>query len=239
VRIVIIVPTRRRSVVAVLLLAIALAVPSGVLANHLFSDVPNSSPFHGDIAAIGLAGITAGCGGGKFCPSSTLTRAQEAAFLHRGLGRVASDVASSVTVPAAALTTVTEATIVPGLVDGVAGANGFLKIDGSVTLYEGNPDQCICSISIRAYVDGVAVPGTSYVFLPSGSVFEAGSASISVVVPVTTGTKTVSIRVNEYQGNESLVAYATMTALYVPFGAAGTDTQAIDADAEEAADPMH
>ena len=40
--------------------------------------------------------------------------------------------------------------------------------------------------------------------------------------------------VNEYQGNESLVAYASMSVLYVPFGATGSDTEApAEAPAED------
>jgi len=224
-QIVINVPVPRRKVAAAIFLAIALAAPSVALANHVFADVPNTNPFHADIAAIGLAGISNGCGGGNFCPNSQLTRSQEAAFLRRGLGRVSSDTGSSITVPAATLVKVAETTITPGIVGGaVPGANGFLKVDGSVTLYEGNPDNCICSISVRVYVNNVAVPGTQYVFLPDNTVFESGSASINVVLPITAGAKTVSLRVNEYQGNESLVAYATMSVLYVPLGASGTDT---------------
>jgi hypothetical protein len=226
-QIIINVPVPRRRVVATLLLAVALAAPGAVIANHVFADVPADHTFHGDVAAIALAGITTGCGGGNFCPEGTLTRAQESAFLHRGLGRAAGDTGASIAVPAATLVTVAETTINPGIALGaVPGANGFLVVDGSVTLYEGNPDDCICSVSLRVYVNNVAVPGTQYVFLPDNTVFESGSASIHVLVPVTAGAKNVSLRVNEYQGNESLVAYASMTALYVPFGATGTDTSA-------------
>ena len=46
-----------------------------------FADVPISSPFHDDILAIATAGITSGCGGGNYCPSSPVRRDQMAAFL--------------------------------------------------------------------------------------------------------------------------------------------------------------
>jgi hypothetical protein len=234
-QIVINVPVPRRRVMAAIFLAIALAAPSVALASHVFADVPNGHPQHADIAAIGLAGISNGCGGGNFCPDAQLIRSSEASFLRRGLGRVAGDTGSSITVPDATLVTVAETTITPGIVGAaVPGANGFLKVDGSVTLYEGNPDNCICSISVRVYVNNVAVPGTQYVFLPDNTVFESGSASINVVLPITAGAKTVSLRVNEYQGTEDLVAYASMSVLYVPFGATGTDTEApAEAPAED------
>jgi hypothetical protein len=61
-----------------------------VLASHQFTDVPNSNPFHGDISAIADAGVTSGCGGGKFCPDRNVTRAEMAAFMNR-LGALAAN----------------------------------------------------------------------------------------------------------------------------------------------------
>ena len=236
-QIVINVPVPRRRVFAALMLAVLLAVPSVAFANHVFTDVPNDHPQHSDIAALALAGISNGCGGGNFCPSANITRGQEASLLRRGLGRVSGDTGSSIAVPAGTLVTVAETTITPGIVAGaVPGANGFLVVSGSVTLYEGNPDTCVCSISVRVYVNNVAVPGTQYVFLPDNTVFESGSTSIDVVLPVTAGAKTVSLRVSEYQGTEDLVAYASMSVMYVPFGATGSDTSA--AAEQQGSDPM-
>jgi hypothetical protein len=40
----------------------------------------------GDINRIAQAGITGGCGLGRYCPSMVVTRGQMAAFLHRSLG---------------------------------------------------------------------------------------------------------------------------------------------------------
>jgi len=51
-----------------------------------FADVPTSHPFFQYIEAIHAAGITAGCGGGNFCPDQSITRKQEAAFLAKALG---------------------------------------------------------------------------------------------------------------------------------------------------------
>jgi glucose/arabinose dehydrogenase len=52
-------------------------------AQGVFTDVPASSPFAAWIEELSARGITTGCGGGKFCPNSTVTRAQMAAFLAR------------------------------------------------------------------------------------------------------------------------------------------------------------
>lgn len=69
---------------AVLALALAVMLPAGaVLASHQFSDVPTSYQFHNSIDAIADAGITTGCGGGRFCPNGLVTRGQMAAFLNR------------------------------------------------------------------------------------------------------------------------------------------------------------
>jgi hypothetical protein len=46
-----------------------------------FADVPVTSPFHGDILEIATAGITAGCGGGNYCPTLPVRRDQMAVFL--------------------------------------------------------------------------------------------------------------------------------------------------------------
>ena len=46
-----------------------------------FADVPTSSPFHDDILTIATEGITGGCGGGNYCPTSSVRRDQMAAFL--------------------------------------------------------------------------------------------------------------------------------------------------------------
>jgi hypothetical protein len=60
-----------------------MAFPIGVIASHQFTDVPDSNPYHDDIDAIADAGVTTGCGGGKYCPTDYVTRQQMAAFMNR------------------------------------------------------------------------------------------------------------------------------------------------------------
>jgi len=55
-------------------------------ATATFADVPPSHPFFQYIEALHAAGISAGCGGGNFCPDQPITRKQEAAFLAKALG---------------------------------------------------------------------------------------------------------------------------------------------------------
>ena len=51
-----------------------------------FNDVPPSNPQFQFIEALYASGITAGCGGGNYCPNSPLTRGQMAVFLAKALG---------------------------------------------------------------------------------------------------------------------------------------------------------
>ena len=51
-----------------------------------FNDVPTTHPFFQFIEAIHAAGLSAGCGGGNFCPDQAITRRQEAVFLAKALG---------------------------------------------------------------------------------------------------------------------------------------------------------
>ena len=51
-----------------------------------FGDVPTSDPAFQFIEALVGSGITAGCGGGNYCPDATLTRRQMAVFLAKALG---------------------------------------------------------------------------------------------------------------------------------------------------------
>jgi len=48
-----------------------------------FADVPISHPFAAWIKQLAVEGITGGCGGGNYCPNSSVTRAQMAIFLLR------------------------------------------------------------------------------------------------------------------------------------------------------------
>ena len=51
-----------------------------------FGDVPIVHPFFQFVEALAASGITAGCGGGNYCPDAPLTRGQMAVFLSIALG---------------------------------------------------------------------------------------------------------------------------------------------------------
>ncbi|MFY9550991.1 MAG: S8 family serine peptidase, partial [Thermoanaerobaculia bacterium] len=46
-----------------------------------FLDVPPAHPFHDFVNTVARHGVTAGCGGGNYCPNASVTRAQMAVFL--------------------------------------------------------------------------------------------------------------------------------------------------------------
>ncbi|HKD16980.1 MAG TPA: S-layer homology domain-containing protein [Thermoanaerobaculia bacterium] len=55
-------------------------------ASATFTDVPTTSPIFQYVEALASSGITAGCGGGNYCPNNPVTRGQMAVFLAKALG---------------------------------------------------------------------------------------------------------------------------------------------------------
>jgi len=55
-------------------------------ATATFTDVPVGSFGFKHVEALAASGITAGCGGGNFCPNNTLTRVEMAIFLAKAMG---------------------------------------------------------------------------------------------------------------------------------------------------------
>jgi hypothetical protein len=62
----------------------ALGLPPATTPNYFDDD--DGTTHEASIDSLAEAGITGGCGARRFCPSSTVTRAQMAAFLHRAFG---------------------------------------------------------------------------------------------------------------------------------------------------------
>jgi hypothetical protein len=62
----------------------------GIVIVSPFSDVDPSNPYFNNIVAMANSGISSGCGGGRFCPATNVTREQMAAFLNRAAPRESS-----------------------------------------------------------------------------------------------------------------------------------------------------
>lgn len=80
------IPRSRLRLLVVAAVTAALVAPAAAWAGHRFADVPNASPFHGDIDWMADNGVTAGCNppdNDEFCPRAVVTREQMAAFISR------------------------------------------------------------------------------------------------------------------------------------------------------------
>jgi len=147
--------TRRRLIVACVA-AVMLALPVAVNASHIFSDVPTSNTFHAAISTLYGARITGGCGGGKYCPNDPVTRGSMAAFLVRGLGRMATvedgadDDWAELTQPSA------DPGVEPhpyGVVapvslrhGGGAGGTAYVHASGTLNVWTDEPGVCPCEV---------------------------------------------------------------------------------------------
>ncbi|MFU8804877.1 MAG: S-layer homology domain-containing protein, partial [Bradymonadaceae bacterium] len=78
-------PVTREQMVAFVVRAAGLNT-SNPPARATFSDVPTNSTFYKYVEAAAKAGITQGCGNGKFCPKDNVTRAQSASLIRRAAG---------------------------------------------------------------------------------------------------------------------------------------------------------
>lgn len=74
----------------IFLIGVALAFPAALLSSaaitlafHNFSDVPDAAFFHDAVEWLLNRSITAGCGGGQYCPDANVTRGQAAVFMRR------------------------------------------------------------------------------------------------------------------------------------------------------------
>jgi hypothetical protein len=231
--------TRARRILATAVVAIALAVPGVALGNHLFADVPADASFHTNIANLANAGVTAGCGGGNYCPTQPVSREQMAGFLNRGLGRIAeAEFQKSVT--GVASSTLGTFTIRPGLPStAVPGANQFLFVAYQGTLRFTNVTGCPCSVAVYLTVNGSAV--TNFATATTVTVVNHYTdIQTSGAIPVT-GSDPVTIAAVSYvvQGGGASTAYtmfANITAMTFPFGAEGGDT--LPGPAPAAAGPL-
>jgi hypothetical protein len=217
---------RRRFLVAGIVSILALA-PTAALASHLFGDVPNSHTFHGDVAAIAGAGITVGCGGGNFCPDSPITRGQEAAFLTRGLGRVAGSVTTLDSSISAADGWVTIAAVNVD-VPGVDGGQQRVVVDGEVTAVTDSNGINNCGLNQRCYINtrirnatsGVSSSPGFYAYSPD--TYHQELVGREAMFLVGSGDHRFELQVDLINGGDSILfASPTIIAMTFPFDGTG------------------
>jgi hypothetical protein len=215
---------RRRWVVLAVALGAALAVAAPV-AWATFSDVPPSDPFYDDINAIQGAGITSGCGGGKFCPNSNITREAEAAFVHRGAPRTS--YMENLGMPVDPVDT-TDLGSVQLDIGGVAGGSQFVVLNAAVTTSIADTSGCPCQTAFEITDDtGAPLSITHYnlndTVAADGIGYDSGEATVVVQVD-TASTQVFHVVAYNDSGTGVVTAEAELSAITAPFGSSGTDS---------------
>ena len=241
---------RHRGMLIALTLVAAIAFPLGVVASHQFSDVPTSNPYHADIDALVDNGITNGCGGGEYCPTDYVTRAQMAAFMNRlgALGggktpvvnadrvdsRDASDLTRFAYAPESSTLALPEipASIVYGSVTITAPTAGYVLVTGSASV-QSLGCTGICDAYGRVHHVGT-LNGSQYsIDTPSATGYSA--LSWSVVFPVTAGPQTFEIELSRAPGGTGMLNgyFADLTAQFSPFDGTGGTTSGVSVETGE------
>ena len=177
------------AVVAVALFGAGVAAGGGAS----FVDVQPSHPFYDEIEEFAGSGVTGGYEDGTYRPGATVTRQAMAAFMTRGLGRVAQAAPFSGTNVPASPTTTNVATLNNIVVPGQAGGTQNLwivgnltwRIDGTKAAACNNATTQVCAFRVDVLVNGSVQRGSigrivgdrdggtiavqSLVNLPSGS----------------------------------------------------------------------
>lgn len=222
------VPMRRLA--AVVALVVALAIPATALGivSGLFADVPPSNPFFAAINALGGAGITTGCGGGNFCPRDNISREAEAAFVNRGMPRVALSstlITTKIGPAASASGDIASVSItVGGMASYDASAQQFVEVHGHFTIYgDGIPAACPCPFGAWIQDETTASGGNTYFEYPASNFYEMNSGDISWVFPAAPGAHIYTmVLAYTVPGAGSLNIYSpTLIATTVPFGDTG------------------
>lgn len=244
--------------VAVLVLAVTLAIPTGIVlagVDQRFTDVPPSNPFFNDIEALAASGVTSGCTSTTYCPKSNVTREQMAAFLNR-LGALGPGIQPKVNADrvdgrhANELTRVvsmssgTQVNIVNNVDTYVFGpdlvinapAAGFVTVNVGITFR--TPDCtsiCFAYGHIRHVESGTASADTG-VYVASPSPLQA-SGSVNRVFAVSAGVNTFRVEIHR-TGTDGIIRgfFVNGTALYTPYGSTGAGTLAAD---ESTTDALH
>jgi hypothetical protein len=215
--------------------------PAVAVANHIFSDVPTSWIFHGDIERVYDARITAGCSASTYCPTENVTRGQMAAFLSRTGGRVAYDT-DGFAFDLAMQKVLATVTIRPG---NVPGGTAFIKLDASMYAYTNGDNETGCAAcTVSFYIDQRDSPNLSLASLvtlhnTSTTAQESSAGSITFVVPAPTGVDaTFDLIASRSLGTGLVNAIGSLAATYYPFGGLGTDTLGPSISVDAGSGPM-
>jgi hypothetical protein len=223
--------SRSRRIFSGLAVGLVLAsMPMLLVASHEpFTDVSDTYLFHQEIGDLYNARIVTGTSATTYSPSLDVQRGQMAAFIHRSIGRTAAEQDFLLSTAEGSAIEVASLTIRSG---GVGGGTGFILVTANASLIEVDAANCPCSLGVRPVVNGSApslwefetITDTASPYL--GTSFRMGSASISWVVPVTSGaTNTVDLLVAvDTTGVGTVNLQGHLAAVYVPLGSTGGST---------------
>jgi hypothetical protein len=232
-------PRVARRLTRVGLVALMLALPVVVSASHQFTDVPTGHTFHAAIDRVYDARLTTGCTATRFCPGANVTRGQMAAFLNRGLGRGAVDVGGTGLADDWATFDNGVLAAVDLLHGGAPGGTGFVLVTASASAYTTLAGVCPCELALWV-VNGDTAQESAGSFQvitdvpapPDSELTEwrEGTASVSYLFTVQSGVTNTYflaglIRPTTPPTGDVAGAEWNLTAVYVPFGATGGNTQ--------------
>jgi hypothetical protein len=211
----------RARLAAALLVSLGIILPGTVLASHAFSDVPTSSTFHAAVAALAEAGITTGCASGKYCPADAVRRDQMAAFLTRGLGRVA----GSTIEPQTVMPGQTEVTLSELTIETQGRANLHVLATFPITMGGGSYP---CTANFYISVDGANSSESPYTVMrhrqnvapPVSSRDQMAGQAIRIVEGGSHAVELILIAITDGTCNVTINA-GLLTATVVPFGPDG------------------
>lgn len=196
-----------------------LAMPVAVWASHQFGDVPDSSPYHKNITALADSGVAGGFADGNYHPTEVVSRQHMAAFLHRGLGRIAA--------------TATLASINSGASDVQLGSLSF-RSEGAVGGYQGilvtvnaqlDHDASVaanCSVTLAAKKDGTSIGSWIQEFYPTTSGEESSSSAVFMTVQATQTIATYTIHGSSNCSQTTFTDREMVTVQSFPFEGDGT-----------------
>ena len=221
------------------LVALMLALPVVVSASHQFSDVPTSHTFHAAIDRAFDARLTTGCSATRFCPNANVTRGQMTAFLNRGLGRGALSVGGTGLADDWATFDNGVLAAVDLVHGGAPGGTGFVQVTASASAYTTLAGVCPCELAIWVVNENTAEESagsfqviTDIPAPPDEGLVEwyEGTSSVNYLFTVQSGVTNTYllgaiIRPTTVPSGEVAGAEWNLTAVYLPFGATGGNTQ--------------
>jgi hypothetical protein len=197
--------------VAIATLIVVATLPMMTVASDRFVDVDDAHRFHDEINEIAGAGISSGCGPGRFCPDKAVTRGQMAALLTRGLGRAWGSIAS-VEVEGDGPLVADSITVDPPALHGF----GYVLVTATLTASApAEGDACPCNIGFPLrHSGGRSIPRPHMTVAGPGS---HASGSISELIPVGGRTTIDLLAFVEGVRTGPITLGIHMTALYVPW----------------------